>query len=166
MAAKVRAQHPGHTALAVALLFGSALGTNVLAASNPVVIDRDVTQDLQRSPGSAENSSSKLPNRSPAKVSADISASLELADSSTGLQIVAPVLTLTPRVANLLDQIFATNGKPAEAAAIESSSPLAEQQTNRKSLPYAAGKTPSLLPQTTANGELPRLQRRMYRTDI
>lgn len=101
-----------------------------------------------------------------AATSADLNESLNLADDE--LQVVAPVLSLTPRVATMLDRIFETDSEQADFAPVESSSPLAERVTDRPELEDEVESTRSRIQPATADEEyaLPKISQRMYRKDI
>jgi hypothetical protein len=73
---------------------------------------------------------------------------------------VAPILYLTPRVTNIVDDVFqtASDKLPQETPEQPSSSPLAG--SDEKSDPIEA------LDEESEAGVLPRFQRQMLRTDI
>jgi hypothetical protein len=73
---------------------------------------------------------------------------------------VAPILYLTPRVTNIVDDVFqtASDNFPQETPEQPSSSPLAG--SDEKSDPIEA------LDEESEAGVLPRFQRQMLRTDI
>jgi len=73
---------------------------------------------------------------------------------------VAPILYLTPRVTNIVDDVFRTASEklPQETPEQTSSSPLAD--SDEKSDPI------EVLDEEIETGVLPRFQRQMLRTDI
>ncbi len=94
-------------------------------------------------------------------------ASLEAQSSANDAN--APLLYLTPRVANLLRDVFQTTGDEAPVTATDElpSSPLADSVNNRLDENDFPDKSDDIPPAISVEEEiLPRFQQQMYRKDI
>lgn len=147
--------------LACALLACAGMPQLASAASD-VVIDCDRLASNLRS---LEVTTDELPLEAAAHLAQDdpeaIAESLETPD--TAPEAAAPVLRLTPRVADIMRDVFSTlPGKKGESAG--------DQAEESQAAPVVQTPTGEVetAPRDIAesNGVLPNIQRRMYRTDI
>lgn len=157
---------PSPAAFKVALLLCCGISASALAASNPVVICDDIPQDMQGLGIPVKSLPLRIVDHSLAVAPADLNESLESADAE--LHVVAPVLSLTPRVATLLDKIFAIDSPQLDSTKLQSSSPLAERVTDRSELQNEDEVTGPGIQQTAADKgiELPKIPQQMFRKDI
>ena len=144
-------------ALAATLLTTSA----TFAASSPVAPCDEVARDLQSLNVTVSDLSVNVDRRA-VKPEGNLPASLQ--DEAPPQDTAAPMLYLTPRVANILETVFdnTTKAPPADsqgdaADAPPENSPSDAQSRLRKSAPVTAIDQESVVP---------RFQLNMYRNDI
>lgn len=136
------------------LLVVAALPQTALAAKDTIVDCDRLASNLR----SLDVPDTELPLDDVDHMTTDDS---ELLPAALESKTVSPVLLLTPRVADLMQEVF--NSLPADDAA-------AEKSANDKELPEATSPAVSA-PQQTIEADstapvLPSFQREMYRTDI
>ena len=131
------------------------MSASALASSNAVIPCDQVGRDLQSNDIPASSLSIDAVDLEPAVDQADDPVTVYPANTAE-----APILYLTPRVTNILRDVF---GAPTDDEASEvpapSTSPVADSDTPTE---------PSVTPaeDVDENTELPRYQRQMYRKDI
>lgn len=149
------------TAAAVALLMMYGVSANALAASQSVVKCKELNGSNQDLAVAVSTLSINVVEHIPADPGDKMDEPLDRVD--VGLQQVAPVLSLSPRVAAILDRVFSANeaqDEPAESDSGELSSPVAGEQAD-KSL---ENESPDLA--VGDKNQLPKKKLRMYRRDI
>jgi hypothetical protein len=153
---------PSIIAKLAVLLVGCAFWLSSLAANNSLVESDELSQD----PAGFHIAS---PTQSARKADLFLVPPTDTANNTTDLadvdlQSIAPVLSLAPRVSDILDQVFAidatTDGEPdqttSEPESSESALPVADYVNSRRN--SETGKEEDL--------KLPQIQQQMYRQDI
>jgi len=155
------------TAATTAVLMGLLVTANAMAASGNLVECSEMNRISQDLAVAMDELSVKVvehiaPNQDDHIFMDDeVIRSLDLVDID--LQTDAPKLSLSPRVATMLDRIFEIDQSPVtvdESGATGLTSPLADGPTGKETVEDT--------PDVTVDGELqlPQLQRRMNRRDI
>ena len=157
MTARAR-KTPSPAAKTVVLLFGCAFGLNALAANNVLNDCDEMSQDSRDINVSVQSLSADLnTNRADHFLVPPADSLADLANIDP--QTISPILSLTPRVSNLLDQVFETDSDTSNLIRTESSeaaSPVADSFNKQKN--SELGSEEEL--------ELPQIQQRMFRKDI
>ena len=110
-------QSPPHIAESAILLIGCAMGANTLAANNMPPVTTLVANQTEHV---------LIPVEDPEE---NLAAKAEIDPQS-----ISPILSLTPRVLNILDQVFATDELTAETLdteSTESASPVADSDDSK-----------------------------------
>lgn len=149
---------PSHIAKAAILLSGCAFGVNALAANNMPAGCNDISitpQDLDIPV------TTLIANQTEHVLVPAADVEEELADpSEVDPQYIAPILSLTPRVLNILDRVFATDAVTPESSdteSTESASPVARSEDSNNDKKESVEEDLLLRPQ---------IQSQMYRKDI
>ncbi len=149
---------PSHIAKAAILLSGCAFCVNALAANNMPAGCNDISitpQDLDIPV------TTLIANQTEHVLVPAADVEEELADpSEVDPQSIAPILSLTPRVLNILDRVFATDALTPESSdteSTESASPVAGSEDSHSDKKESIDEDLLLRPQ---------IQSQMYRKDI
>ena len=149
---------PPHIAKTAMLLIGCAIGVNTFAANNMPVDCNDVSLEPQ---DMAIPATTLVADRTEHVLVPVVDAEETLAEKAEiDPQSIAPILSLTPRVLNILDQVFATDELTAETLdteSTESASPLADSDDSKIEKKESVEENSLLRPE---------IQSQMYRKDI
>lgn len=166
-------QSPSNAAAAAALLIGCALAAPSIAtaAKNAGKDCNGNLTDLHSLEMSVEALTINVVEHLPTDTSADFRESLDPMDAN--VRAAAPTLSLTPRVASILDQAFSTGSGDSGAKAAESkpedqTSPLADSSAGHPGIKISADEAAPVADEVAADDEFdnPRIHERMYRNDI
>jgi hypothetical protein len=154
-------------ALAAALVLAAGWSTVAQGAANSVV---SCDGEIRKLSSLDVSSEALVANRVDHPASESIPASLETVEAEANVSNVsAPLLYLTPRVADLLRDVFQTsNTTDLQSGSDEShSSPVADQPNNRTEEIDRLEQGDKVDPVLGVNEEiLPRFQQQMFRKDI
>ena len=159
MTATARARKtPSPAAKTVVLLIGCAFGLNALAANNVLNDCDEMSQDSSDLIVPVPSLNADLnTNRADHFLVPPADLLANLADIDP--QAISPILSLTPRVSNMLDQVFETDSDTSglmKSESNEAASPVAEHVYKQKASEISSDE----------ELQLPQIQQRMFRKDI